>query len=132
MKLTRTMSAECANKRVWYSQSSPPAVSLGFDKLERARSGPEPPATNSLQGLPNRKLLPFQIEIYPAQPERFAFSKSEAKRNAVKCLEPFAFGRFKKFSRLFEIERFDLGAPNLRGINELGDVAADKTHFTPF
>ena len=96
------------------------------------RSGTEPLATNSLQGLPNRKLLPFQIEIYPAQPERFAFPKSEAKRNAVKCLEPFAFGRFKKFSRLFEIERFDLGAPNLRGINELGDVAADKTHFTPF
>ena len=74
-------------------------------------------------------MLPFQIEIYPAQPECFAFSKSEPERHAVKCFEPFAFGGLEEFPRLFEIQRFDLRAPNLRGINELRDVAADETPF---
>src|SRR5580704_11524499 len=83
LKLARTMSTECANKGVWYSQSSPAAVSLGLDELERAGSGTEPLAANSLQRLPNRKLLPFQIEIYPAQPECFAFAKPKPERHAV-------------------------------------------------
>ena len=126
-KLARTMSAECANKGIWHSQPSSAAISLRLDKLELAGSGTEPLAANSLQRLPNRKVVPFQIEIYPAQPECFAFAKPKPERHAVQCLEPLAFGSIKEFTRLFEIERFNLRAPNLRGVHELGDIAADET-----
>ncbi len=131
MKLTRTMSAERANKRIRYSQSSSAAVSLGLDKLELARPVSEPLPAHSLQRLPNRKLLQFQVHVYPAQPECFALAKSEPERHAVQCFESFAFGSAKKFTRLFEIQRFDLRAPNLRGIDELGDVAFRRGPISP-
>src|SRR5580704_11502280 len=73
LKLARAMSPECANKGIWYSQSSPAAVSLGLDKLELAGSGTEPLTAHPLQRLADRELLPFQVKVYPAQPKRFAF-----------------------------------------------------------
>jgi len=123
------MSAQRSNKRIWYSQRPPAAVGLRLHELELAGTCSEPPSAHSLQRLPNRKLLPFQIEIYPAQPQCFAFAKSEPERDAVKRFEPFAFGSIKEFTRLFEIERFDLRAPNLRSINKLADVAAQEAPF---
>ena len=83
MKLARAMSAERANKRIRYSQSPPAALSLGLDKLELAGSSPEPLPSNSLQRLPNRKLLPFEVQVYPAQTECLALAKSEPEGNAV-------------------------------------------------